>query len=111
MIKMLLKITTLTVISLSTLTFATVESGQARAQIHPELPTDHQLTAQRQISKEEAKSIALKQVKGRVIYVDLDKDDGIMKYEVIILSDQNKIYEVEINANTGEVIKVEQEND
>ncbi|RKD21142.1 hypothetical protein BEP19_15270 [Ammoniphilus oxalaticus] len=72
---------------------------------------DQQLTAQKTISKEEAKEIAQKQVKGRVLYVDLDRDDGVLKYEVIILTDKDQVYEVEINANTGQVIKVEQEND
>lgn len=63
------------------------------------------------ITKEQAKEIALKQVKGRVLHVDLDTDNGILKYEVIIMTDQNEVYEVEINANTGQVIKVEKEND
>lgn len=43
--------------------------------------------------------------------MDLDTGNGVTKYEVIILSDQNKVYEVEINATTGKVMKVEQEND
>ncbi|WII36691.1 PepSY domain-containing protein [Paenibacillus thiaminolyticus] len=62
------------------------------------------------ISEQEAKSIALQQVKGRVLHVDLDTDNGKIKYEVIIMTDQNKVFEVEIDAQTGKVLKVEQED-
>ncbi|MDY0944057.1 MULTISPECIES: PepSY domain-containing protein [Priestia] len=63
------------------------------------------------MSAEQAKSIALKQVQGRVLHIDLDSDDGVIKYEVLIMTDKNQIYEVENNASTGAVIKVEQDND
>lgn len=109
--KQLVSIIALTGLSLSTIGFGTVQIGYASTPMNQEERSDHQLITQRAISKEEAKSIALKQVKGRVIYVDIDTDNGVMKYEVIIITDQNKVYEVEINANTGQVIKVEQEND
>ncbi|BFH11702.1 hypothetical protein J6TS7_08010 [Paenibacillus dendritiformis] len=66
--------------------------------------------SQRVISEQEAKSIALQQVKGRVLHVDLDTDNGKIKYEVIIMTDQNKVFEVEIDAQTGKVLKVEQED-
>lgn len=65
---------------------------------------------QQVISEQEAKSIALQQVKGRVLHVDLDTDNGKIKYEVIIMTDQNKVFEVEIDAQTGKVLKVEQED-
>ncbi|MCM3771379.1 PepSY domain-containing protein [Priestia aryabhattai] len=53
----------------------------------------------------------MKQVQGRVLHIDLDSDDGVIKYEVLIMTDKNQIYEVENNASTGAVIKVEQDND
>lgn len=62
------------------------------------------------LTVEQAKEIALKQVKGRIVHIDMDTDNGVLKYEVIIITDQNEVYEVEINANTGQVIKVEKEN-
>ncbi|MDG0874090.1 PepSY domain-containing protein [Paenibacillus thiaminolyticus] len=49
-------------------------------------------------------------MKGRVLHVDLDTDTGKIKYEVIIMTDQNKVFEVEIDAQTGKVLKVEQED-
>jgi uncharacterized membrane protein YkoI len=66
--------------------------------------------AQTTISEEQAKSIALQQVKGRIVHVELDTDNGVTKYEVIIITDQNEVYEVEINAANGQVLKVEKEN-
>lgn len=94
------------ILSSLSIAFATVQIGNATTP-HAE---GHFL-AQVTITKEQAKEIALQQVKGRVIHVDLDTDNGVQKYEVIILTDQNEVYEVEINANTGKVIKVEKEND
>ncbi|MCY9580354.1 PepSY domain-containing protein [Paenibacillus alvei] len=64
----------------------------------------------RAISEEEAKKIALQQVSGKVIHIDLDSDNGMLKYEVIVMTDQGKVYEVEIDAGTGKVLKVEQED-
>jgi uncharacterized membrane protein YkoI len=60
------------------------------------------------ISENEAKKIALKQVEGEIIGVELEKDDGITRYEVKIKR-SNNIYEVEIDANTGKIVEVERE--
>ncbi|GHH96707.1 PepSY domain-containing protein [Neobacillus kokaensis] len=60
------------------------------------------------ISEKEAEEIALKKVKGEVVKVKLEMDDGREYYEVIIKgSDAN--YEVEIDAKTGQVVEVEKE--
>ena len=60
------------------------------------------------ISENEAKKIALKQVEGEIIGVELEKDDGITCYEVKIKR-SNNIYEVEVDANTGKIVEVERE--
>ncbi|MCU7741291.1 PepSY domain-containing protein [Priestia megaterium] len=91
--------------------FSTIQTGYAASSVREGFSLKGDSIVQRAISEEQAKTIALKQVQGRVIHVDLDSDDGVMKYEVLIMTDKNQIYEVEINANTGAVIKVEQEND
>ncbi|MGG4441891.1 PepSY domain-containing protein [Brevibacillus fortis] len=62
------------------------------------------------ITKEDAIRIALQQVKGRVVHVELEKDEGILAYEIIILTEQNQVFEVDIDVKTGKVIKVEAEN-
>ena len=60
------------------------------------------------ISENEAKEIALKKVKGEIIGVELEKDDGTTYYEVKIKR-SNNIYEVEVDANTGKIVEVERE--
>lgn len=40
--------------------------------------------------------------------LDYDDDDGIKKYEIEI-KNGNKEYELEINADTGEIIKYEED--
>lgn len=63
------------------------------------------------ITAEQAVQIALQQVPGQVLHVDLDMENGLLVYEVFILTVQNIIYEVEINARTGVIVTIEQEND
>lgn len=89
----------LTVLTILALSSGSIELGQA---------VESPVIAQA-ISIDQAKSIALQQVPGRIVHIDLDRDDGILKYEIIVITKQNEVYEVEINANTGKVIKVEKE--
>jgi uncharacterized membrane protein YkoI len=63
------------------------------------------------ITLEQAMSIALQRISGEIVHVDLDMEDGILVYEVFIMSPNNQIFEVEIHARTGNILKVEQEND
>lgn len=63
------------------------------------------------ISVQQAIQIALGRVAGQVVHVDLDMENGILVYEVYIMTPQNRIYEIEINARTGRIVKVEEERD
>lgn len=38
-------------------------------------------------------------------------ENGILVYEIFILTSQNRVYEVEINGRTSRVLKIEEEND
>lgn len=60
---------------------------------------------------QEAQRIALARVPGQIIHVDLDMEHGVLVYEVFILSDQGRVFEVEVNAKTGRIMKVDQEDD
>ncbi|MED3564355.1 PepSY domain-containing protein [Bacillus xiapuensis] len=60
------------------------------------------------ISEKEAGNIALKKVKGKIVKVVLEEDDGRSVYEVKIKS-AGIFYEVEIDAKTGKVLEVEKE--
>lgn len=63
------------------------------------------------ITKEQAQEIALKNVPGKILHVDMDLENGVLVYEVFILTPDNRIFEVEIIAKTGKILKIEEEND
>ncbi|KAB2488051.1 PepSY domain-containing protein [Priestia endophytica] len=63
------------------------------------------------ISIQQAQQIALQRIPGQILHVDMDMENGILVYEIFILTSQNIVYEVEINGKTGRVLKIEEEND
>lgn len=65
---------------------------------------------QKLLTKDQAISIALKQVKGTVTDVELDDDDGRKQYEIEI-KDGIYEYDFEIDAVSGEVLKFDKERD
>lgn len=58
------------------------------------------------ISQEEAEKIALQQVDGTIIDSELEQEHGRWQYAIDIRKD-GKTYDVEIHADTGEVIQVQ----
>ena len=48
---------------------------------------------------------------GRVIEVELERDDGRWIYELELVSPGGRLYEMEIDAATGTVLEVEREED
>jgi len=62
------------------------------------------------INAETAVQIALQQVPGQVIKVELDDEDGLLVYEVDVRTPAG-VYEVHINAATGQILKIEREDD
>lgn len=63
------------------------------------------------ISVQQAQQIAFSRVPGQILHVNLDMENGILIYEVYVMTPQNIVCQVEINAKTGNILKVEQEND
>ncbi len=55
----------------------------------------------------EVLSVALEKVPGEVVKVELDKEDDIWVYEVKILTSSGRRKEVEINAKTLDIIKID----
>ena len=47
---------------------------------------------------------------GQVIETDLEKDDGRYIYELEILDEQGQVWELELDAQTGEFIELENED-
>jgi len=62
------------------------------------------------ISSEAAIQIALQRVPGQVLRVELDYENGVLVYEIYIRNPSG-VYEVNVNAVTGQIMKVEFEND
>lgn len=63
------------------------------------------------ISLQQAMQIAIQRVPGQVIHYGMDMENGTLVYEIFIMTPQNRIYEVEVNAKTGTIRKIEEEND
>jgi len=47
---------------------------------------------------------------GRIVDVDLDKDDGRYLYEIELLESSGKVWEMEFDARTGELLQLEQDD-
>jgi uncharacterized membrane protein YkoI len=62
------------------------------------------------INTEAAIQIALQQVPGQVIKAELDYENGILIYEIDIRTISG-VYEVYVHAFTGQILKVEKDND
>ncbi|HLR79228.1 MAG TPA: PepSY domain-containing protein [Bacillota bacterium] len=60
----------------------------------------------RQISIEEAMRIALERVPGEVVKIELDTEQGVIVYEVDIVTNQGIEYEVVVDRNTGRIIEI-----
>ncbi|SDN58278.1 Uncharacterized membrane protein YkoI [Psychrobacillus sp. OK028] len=63
------------------------------------------------IGIEKAKEIALKEVKGTLESVELEKDNGKTFYEVDIDGEKSKEYEVRVDAYNAKVLNVREDND
>lgn len=61
------------------------------------------------ISIEDAMSIAMEQIPGEIVKVELDTEDGILVYEVDIMTAQGIKYEMEIDAQTGRIVKLKRD--
>lgn len=48
---------------------------------------------------------------GRVIELDLEREDGRWVYELELVSPEGRLYEMEIDAATGAVLEIEAEDD
>ncbi|MUV37006.1 uncharacterized protein JNUCC1_00812 [Lentibacillus sp. JNUCC-1] len=70
-----------------------------------------QLKKEAELTSEESETIALKEVKGDVIENELDDENGTVVYSLEIRDDQGVEHEVEVDAKTGDVLKVEKDDD
>ncbi|WP_368489709.1 PepSY domain-containing protein [Clostridium sp. BJN0013] len=59
------------------------------------------------IDTETAVQIALQRVPGQLIKIEVDMEDGFLTYEISIRSNDGLMYEVKMDANTGEILEVD----
>ena len=64
----------------------------------------------RQITQQQAVQIALQQVPGQVIKVEMDTENSLLVYEVDIRT-AYAVYEVKVNATTGAIVGIDFDND
>lgn len=57
------------------------------------------------ISMAEARAAALKRVPGTILEEDLENENGRLQYAFDVCSENKQIFDVEIDAKTGEVLK------
>ena len=68
------------------------------------------VTRQR-ISMQQAQEIALARVPGHIVHVDMELELGVLVYEIFIMTSDNRLFEVEVLAKSGRILKVEEEDD
>ena len=61
------------------------------------------------LSLEKILSLNSKQIKGRVLEVELEREHSRLIYEIKILDDKGRVWELKIDARTGKIIQREQE--
>ena len=61
------------------------------------------------VSLDQAVKTAMAQVGGMFLAAELEGDDGILVWEVVIISPKKAVMEVEIDAATGKILEIEEE--
>lgn len=63
------------------------------------------LAKKAKITKEQAQATALQRVPGKVVETEIEMEKGKLMWSFDIKADDGKIYDIEIDANTGEILK------
>jgi len=63
------------------------------------------------ISAEQARKTALGRVSGTIIEEELEKENGRIVYSIEIRDENKKVFDVEVDAETGEIVNVEEEDE
>lgn len=62
---------------------------------------------QSMISIQDSIQIALNYIYGQVIKAELDRENGLLVYEVVIIDPQGRRYEIDVDAFTGNIVNAE----
>ncbi len=63
------------------------------------------------ITAEQARRTALGRVSGTIVEEELEKENGRIVYSIEIRDKDKKIFDVEVDAETGEIVNVEEEDE
>ena len=63
------------------------------------------------IAQDQAVNIALQAVPGTVVESEFESEDGVSLWEIEILDANQQVTEVEVDANTGEILNQKVDND
>ena len=59
------------------------------------------------VTPEQAMSIALADIPGKVVEAEMEMEDGALVWEIEILNNENQVYEFEIDAKDGRILEKE----
>lgn len=97
--------------SLLLLTVITVVLAQPAAAQEKEVKQNAKLAKQAKISMEKAREIAqVKEPNGKIEEAELEKENGKLVYSFDIRNEKGTITEVQVDARTGKVVSVEEED-
>ena len=68
-----------------------------------------EMAAVAKVTIEQAIKTAMDKISGKVVEAELEKKHGMLVWEVEVVTAENKVMEVHIDAESGAVIKVEEE--
>jgi len=85
--------------------------GVASVAIADNDKNDHLLLQDTKIQFDNAVQIAMNAVPGKVFEAELELEDTLAVWEVEILNAEKQMVEIEIDANTGEILSQEIDND
>ena len=63
------------------------------------------------ISAEQARQIALERVSGTIVEEELEKENGRIVYSIEIRDKDKKVFDVEVDAETGAIVNVKEEDE
>lgn len=88
-----------------------VLSGSLMGAVLAQAGSDTTEQVETQLTEAQAIEIALQNVPGEVQEIELEKEDGVMIYEIEVVKADGQEFEIEIAADSGTVLEVEAEDD
>jgi uncharacterized membrane protein YkoI len=85
------------------------ENGSSEHADAPDKDNINNLKKEAKLSSNEAKAIAVKKVPGTVKDAELEDEDGTVVYGVEVHTADSKVKDVKVDAQTGKVVKVDQD--